>query len=79
VHVDALFITPFATEKNFQGCYSNLLPGKEGAHTVWAAPVHGLNFAGEAAGTAQNNASLLAAFTSGIDSAYDVIKATKLR
>ncbi len=42
----------------------------EGAHTVWAAPVNGLHFAGEAAGTAQNNGSLLAAFTSGIDSAY---------
>jgi monoamine oxidase len=79
VHLDKLAITPFADEKNFRGCYSNLLPGKEGAHTVWAAPVHGLNFAGEAAGTAQNNGSLLAAFTSGVDSAYDVIAATRLK
>jgi monoamine oxidase len=79
VHVEQIAATPFAQEKNFKGCYSNLLPGMEGAHTVWAAPVHGLNFAGEAAGTAQNNASLLAAFTSGIDSAYDVIKALRVK
>jgi monoamine oxidase len=79
VHVEQLAVTPFAGEKNFRGCYTNLLPGMEGAHTVWAAPVHGLNFAGEAAGTAQNNGSLLAAFTSGVDAAYDVIAATKLK
>jgi monoamine oxidase len=77
MHVDQIAATPFAQEKNFRGCYTNLLPGMEGSHTVWAAPVHGLNFAGEAAGTAQNNGSLLAAFTSGVDSAYDVINAVK--
>lgn len=78
VHIEQMAITPFASEPLIKGSYSNLLPGMEGAHTVYAAPVNGLHFAGEAAGTAQNNASLLAAFTSGIDSAYDVIAALGL-
>lgn len=75
VHIEQMAVTPFASEPLIKGSYSNLLPGMEGAHTVYAAPFNGLHFAGEAAGTAQNNASLLAAFTSGIDSAYDVIDA----
>jgi predicted NAD/FAD-dependent oxidoreductase len=79
IDVDQVAHTPFASDPLFGGSYSNLLPGMEGAHTVYAAPFHGFNFAGEAAGTAQNNASLLAAFTSGIDSAYDVIAALLLR
>jgi monoamine oxidase len=75
VHIETMANTPYASDPLFGGSYTNLLPGMEGAHTIYAAPFHGLNFAGEAAGTAQNNGSLLAAFTSGIDSAYDAIAA----
>jgi len=79
MHIKDIMATPFGQEELLRGSYTAVRPGMAGAHAVYAAPMQGLNFAGEAAGSSQESGSLLAAFHSGVDSAYDIIAALKLK